>query len=173
MINHDFHFFTFFALRTNNYERILLMLNNCEHSIAKSQIGQQTNHEEMASYMSLYKKIEEDIVDSQRRISELRNDLVKAIVGRKNKQEYDLLAKIIKEHPDRRETLAKLNQLEQEIHGLQGLKDELIKRLEARSREFHVFMNSAYELQYLQSQEEDANFDNRIEQIIRPKPDEI
>ncbi|XP_015791863.1 THO complex subunit 7 homolog [Tetranychus urticae] len=145
-----------------NYERILLMLTNCEHSMAKSQQILSMNHLEMKNYQELYNKIDTGIADSQRKIAELKAELQQAKIVRKNKQEYDVLAQIIMDNPDRCDTLSRLNQLEEEINKLQQIKENLNKRLEKRGKQFQVLLTSAHELKKMLS-DEDNNIVNSID----------
>ncbi|XP_053207806.1 THO complex subunit 7 homolog isoform X2 [Panonychus citri] len=159
-----------------NYERILLMLTNCEHSMAKSQQILFMNHLEMKNYQDLYNKIEKGITDSQKKIADLKVELQQAKIIRKNKQEYDVLAQIIMDNPDRRDTLGRLNQLEEEINKLQLIKENLNKRLEQRGKQFQVLLTSAHELQKMLSDEDnnvnsiDDQFLDNLKRAVGDKP---
>ncbi|RWS19498.1 THO complex subunit-like protein, partial [Leptotrombidium deliense] len=137
-----------------NYERILLMLAHCEHSMAKSQQVLLMNRLEVQNYEELYTKIENGIDEAQDRIAKCKSELQKAKVIRKNKQEYDFLARIIVSHPDRKESLKRLALLEDEIKKLQQVKEELNKKVEKRRRQFQVLLTSAHELQMMLQEEE-------------------
>lgn len=129
------------------------------------------NQEEMSNYQQLYLKIEQGIQESQQKIIDFKNELLQAKAVRKNKQEYDALAKVIMEHPDRKKTLAQLSKLEQEIENLQQIKENLKKRLESRSKQFQVLISSAHELQKMLSQDDDPQLDSEINQIIEAGDD--
>ena len=130
--------------------------------MAKSQQILFMNHLEMKNYQDLYNKIEQGITDSQKKIADLKVELQQAKIIRKNKQEYDVLAQIIMDNPDRRDTLGRLNQLEEEINKLQLIKENLNKRLEQRGKQFQVLLTSAHELQKMLS-DEDNNIVNSID----------
>ncbi|RWS05304.1 THO complex subunit-like protein [Dinothrombium tinctorium] len=147
-----------------NYERILLMLTNCEHAMAKSQEVLLMNKLEVQNYEELYGKIEKGIEEAQQRIALCKADLQRAKVIRRNKQEYDMLAKIILEHPDRKESLKRLSLLEDEIKKLQQIKEELNRKVEKRRKQFQVLLTSAYELQLMLQEEENNILDNLDQQ---------
>lgn len=144
------------------------MLTNCEHAMAKSQQILLMNQMEMKNYQEIHSKIEEGILDSQKKISILKNELQKAKVVRKNKQEYDVWAKIIMKHPDRRETLKGLNQLEQEIKKLQQVRESLNRKYEKRSKQFQVLITSANELQKMFQEEENNIAENIQDPFLCP-----
>ena len=50
-------------------------------------------------------RIDEDLKNAVVKIEDCKKELEKAKVIRKNRQEYDALAKIINEHPDRQATI--------------------------------------------------------------------
>lgn len=131
------------------YERMLMTLAQCEFSISKSQQVLSMNQAEMRNYEQLYSEIEVGIANAQKKIVENKQELQKAKSIRKNKQEYDALAKVIAMQPDRRNTLSQLESLEKEIRGLQRSQQALDTRLEHRRRQFHVLLSSVYELQQL------------------------
>lgn len=138
--------------------------------MAKSQQILYMNQVEMNNYQQLHHKIEKGIQESQKKITDLKNELLQAKVVRKNKQEYDALAEIIMENPDRKNTLMQLNKLEQEIENLQQIKENLKKTLESRSKQFQVLISSAHELQKMLSQDDDPQLHSQIDQIMNPDP---
>ncbi|KER29853.1 hypothetical protein T265_13300, partial [Opisthorchis viverrini] len=63
------------------------------------------NKKQQEHYSELYKEIEYEIEKAKLRIEECREELRLAKIIRKNRREYDGLAKIIAEHPERDVTL--------------------------------------------------------------------
>lgn len=61
--------------------------------------------------------------------------------------EYDVLAKIIQQQPDRKNTSEKLETLKKELDDLEGTRKHLQERLEIRRKEFAVLMHSIQSLQ--------------------------
>uniref|UniRef100_A0A2R5LDR6 Putative tho complex 7 protein n=2 Tax=Ornithodoros turicata TaxID=34597 RepID=A0A2R5LDR6_9ACAR len=141
------------------YERMLMTLAQCEFSISKSQQVLEMNQKEMKNYEQLYSEIEVGIANAQKKIMENKQELQKAKSIRKNKQEYDALAKVIATQPDRCKTLSQLEALEKEIAALQKSQKALDTRLEHRRRQFHVLLSSVYELQQLLKDEENLDGD--------------
>lgn len=143
------------------YERMVMTLEQCEFAISKSQQVLRMNQAEMNNYEQLYREIEVGIADAQKKIVEYKQELQKAKSIRKNKQEYDALAKVIATQPDRRATLSKLESLETEIRGLHKAQQALDSRLEQRRRQFHVLLSSVYELQQLLKDEENVDSESQ------------
>ncbi|UYV81135.1 THOC7 [Cordylochernes scorpioides] len=141
--------------RLASYEKLLLTLSQCECCMEKSQQVQDMNHREMANYEELYNKIEAGISQAQQQILDCKADLQQAKRIRRNKQEYDGLAKIIEGQPDRRGTLAKLQTLSEEIQALQRTRSELDRNLEQRRRQFQLLLGAVYQLQTQLNEEGD------------------
>lgn len=129
--------------------RLLTTLAQVEFSMAKSQTVRAVNEKEMKNYENLYAKIETDIVQAQNNILECKTELQQAKRIRRNKQEYDALAKIIAAQPDRKVTMAKLEELGEKIRALEKTKEELDAKLEKRQKQFHVLLGALFELQQL------------------------
>lgn len=63
--------------------------------------------------------------------------------------EYDALARIISEQPDRKETHSKLQTLGEEIKGLEKTKQDLEMKSLKRHKQFKVLLSAAYQLQQI------------------------
>ncbi|XP_060926112.1 THO complex subunit 7 homolog [Limanda limanda] len=76
--------------------------------------------------------------------------------------EYDALAKVIQQHPDRHETLKQLEALK-ELQQLSHIKEN-VDKLELRKKQFHVLLSTIQELQQtLENDEKSDNDDNSQE----------
>ena len=73
------------------------------------------SQEELKSYEQLSKEIEIQIEGAKRDIEKTKAELQDAKRVRKNRIEYDVLAKVINEQPDRVETNLKLATLREEL----------------------------------------------------------
>ncbi|KAG8127954.1 hypothetical protein E2320_014854 [Naja naja] len=100
------------------YQRMLSTLSQCEFSMGKTLLVYDMNLREMENYEKIYKDIE-----------------------------YDNLAKIIQQHPDRHETLKQLEALGKELQHLSHIKESVEDKLELRRKQFHVLLSTIHELQ--------------------------
>ncbi|XP_014802123.1 PREDICTED: THO complex subunit 7 homolog, partial [Calidris pugnax] len=89
----------------SQYQRMLSTLSQCEFSMGKTLLVYDMNLREMENYEKIYKDIENSIAAAHEKISECKKQILQAKRIRKNRQEYDALAKVIQHHPDRHETL--------------------------------------------------------------------
>lgn len=137
------------------YQRLLSMLAQIEHAYAKTKFIYDMNIEEKAAYERLYKDIGNMIEETQQKIVDCKNELQQAKRIRKNKQEYDVLAKLIQQHPDRQETMKELEVLEKELKDFKREKQALEDKFELRRKEFHVLMVSICELTRLLEADEE------------------
>ncbi|XP_078518486.1 THO complex subunit 7 isoform X1 [Lissotriton helveticus] len=139
------------------YQRMLATLSQCEFSMGKTLLVYDMNLREMENYETIYTDIESSIAAAHEKIAECKKQILQAKRIRKNRQEYDALAKVIQNHPDRHETLKQLDALEKELQHLSHIKDSVEDKLELRRKQFHVLLSTIHELQQtLESDEKRA-----------------
>lgn len=100
------------------HERMLSQLAQCEFAQKKSRLVSNMSQEELQSYEQLSKEIEVQIEKAKEDIEKTKVELQDAKRVRKNRIEYDVLAKVISEQPDRLDTDMKLATLRQELDSL-------------------------------------------------------
>lgn len=128
---------------------MLAQLAQCEFAVTKSQLSSEMMAAELESYEELSKILEAGIEVVKSNIEKSKADLTHAKTVRKNRIEYDVLAKVISEQPDRKETLERLSALKAELAGLESTKQQLESRLSLRKKQFHVLVTSIHQLQAL------------------------
>uniref|UniRef100_A0A7M4FF99 THO complex subunit 7 n=2 Tax=Crocodylus porosus TaxID=8502 RepID=A0A7M4FF99_CROPO len=129
------------------YQRMLSTLSQCEFSMGKTLLVYDMNLKEMENYEKIYKDIENSIAAAHEKIAECKKQILQAKRIRKNRQEYDALAKVIQHHPDRHETLKQLEALGKELQHLSHIKENVEDKLELRRKQFHVLLSTIHELQ--------------------------
>ncbi|KAM3846914.1 THO complex subunit 7 isoform 1-T3 [Vipera latastei] len=129
------------------YQRMLSTLSQCEFSMGKTLLVYDMNLREMENYEKIYKDIENSIAAAHEKIAECKKQILQAKRIRKNRQEYDSLAKLIQKHPDRHETLKQLEALGKELQHLSHIKESVEDKLELRRKQFHVLLSTIHELQ--------------------------
>ncbi|EZA57817.1 hypothetical protein DMN91_003321 [Ooceraea biroi] len=129
------------------HERMLSQLAQCEFAQKKSRLVSNMSREELENYETLSKEIEIQIEEAKEEIENTKAELQDAKRVRKNRIEYDVLAKVINEQPDRLETDIKLATLRQELGSLKEKSEQLEHKLEMRRKQFHVLISSIHSLQ--------------------------
>lgn len=137
-----------------SYERLMSQLSQCEFSIAKSQQGCKMNAIELENYETLYKQIDSGTEAVKAEIVQAKEELSKAKQIRRNRMEYDALAKVIAQQPDRKGTEARLAELKTELESLKRCQGDLDAKLEMRRKQFHVLLTSIHQLQQLLDEEQ-------------------
>jgi len=137
------------------FEKLQSQLAAVEFNFAKANLVYGMNVKENENYEELYAKIDDDLKSAVVKIEECKKDLEKAKVIRKNRQEYDALAKIINQHPDRQATIDRIAALEKEHSDLKNTKTQLERKLEQRRRQFHLLVTSIHQLQALLDEDEE------------------
>lgn len=97
---------------------MLVHLNLCEHAMKKSQAVSRMNVEEMLMYDNMSSEIDHNIKNTKTDIDRAKNELKKAKTVRRNRMEYDVLAKLIIQHPPRTDTAKRLDDLKDELQAL-------------------------------------------------------
>lgn len=138
------------------HDRMLAQLAQCEFAVTKSQLGSEMMAAELKSYEALSKILESGIEVAKENIQKSKIDLAQAKTVRKNRIEYDVLAKVISEQPDRKETSERLSTLKTELANLETTKQQLESRLALRKKQFHVLVTSIHQLQALLDELDDA-----------------
>ncbi|NP_001080651.1 THO complex subunit 7 homolog [Xenopus laevis] len=131
----------------SQYQRMLSSLSQCEYSMGKTLLVHDMNLREMENYEKIYVDIESSIAAAHEKIAECKKQILQAKRIRKNRQEYDALAKVIEQHPDRHETLKQLEALDKELKQLSHTKENAEDKLELRRKQFHVLLSTIHELQ--------------------------
>ena len=130
--------------------------------------------EELKNYKNISKSIYSSIDTVKSQIDLYKESLKVAKKIRKNRMEYDVLAKIINKQPDRKETIQKHKQLQEELDGLHEERLQLNKKLDTKKKEFSVLMNSIKELEMILAQysSSDKNEESDVEIICDDDLDE-
>ncbi|KAG7299121.1 hypothetical protein JYU34_017633 [Plutella xylostella] len=139
------------------HDRMLAQLAQCEFAVTKSQLASEMMAAELKSYEALSHILETGIEAAKGNIEKSKADLAQAKVVRKNRIEYDVLAKVISEQPDRKQTNEKLSTLKTELASLETSKQQLEGRLSLRKKQFHVLVTSIHQLQALLDEPEDVD----------------
>lgn len=126
---------------------MLAQLAQCEFAVVKSDYSSKMMKQEKKNYEIVSSKIDLAIVQTKKQIDESKEKLVLAKKIRKNRMEYDVLAKIISQQPDRRKTTEKLELLKKDLNELGSVRRQLETKMEIRKNEFSVLMRSIKELQ--------------------------
>ncbi|XP_052867708.1 THO complex subunit 7 homolog [Anopheles cruzii] len=129
------------------YDRLLAQLALCEFDMKKSDFYANVMQQELKNYAGISDAIESGIETAKTQIGQSKQNLVLAKKIRKNRMQYDVLAKIINQQPDRKETVHQLESLKLELDQLKDSKADLERKLETKKKDFTVLMRSIVELQ--------------------------
>jgi len=140
-----------------SYQRMLTQLSSIEWSMAKSRQAEAMNIAEQKQYGKVHSKVEEGIIKAKAEIEETKQELVEAKLVRKNRMEYDALAKVIQSHPDRDSSTTRLETVREELGQLEEREKQLQEKLETRKKQFHLLVSSIHQMQDLLAEDEDEN----------------
>lgn len=126
---------------------MLSQLGLCEFAVTKSDYASRMMKQELRNYEAISQTIDSGIEHAKTQIEQSKENLVLAKKIRKNRMEYDVLAKVITQQPDRKKTTEKLDALKKELSELEHNRRQLQHKLEVRRNDFTVLMRSIKELQ--------------------------
>ncbi|XP_046751662.1 THO complex subunit 7 homolog isoform X1 [Diprion similis] len=145
------------------HERMLSQLAQCEFAQKKSRLVANMSQEELKNYERMSKDIGIQIEEAKKEIEKTKVELQDAKRVRKNRIEYDVLAKVISEQPDRLETDVKLATLRKELGTLKEKSEQLEHKLEMRRKQFHVLISSIHSLQGMLDESDEEIMDVSLE----------
>ncbi|KAK7069043.1 THO complex subunit 7 [Halocaridina rubra] len=128
------------------HDRLLTQLAATEHSSLKWKSIIDMNEIEIKHYDALRDETSENVKKACLAIEDAKQELEEARQVRRNRLEYDALARLIKEHPPRSDTANKLADLNQQLQSLKAKRDSLEEKLSLRRKQLHVLVTSLYQL---------------------------
>ncbi|XP_064633063.1 THO complex subunit 7 homolog [Lineus longissimus] len=129
------------------FQKMMMILAQCDTAMEKTLSVYEMNLTEQKTYEQLNNQIEKSIKEAFDKINECKTELQQAKRIRKNRQEYDALAKMIQQHPDRQDTMRQLEELDKEMESFKATKQSLEEKLEMRRKQFHVLIAAIHEMQ--------------------------
>lgn len=147
------------------HDRMLALLAQCDFALSKAYLTSTMSAEELQNYEDWSKKIELDIATAKQNIEKTKRELKNARTIRTNRIEYDLLAKVINEQPDRKKTNEELAQLKEDLRALHTTREQLEKKLEMRRKQFHVMLSSMHQLQTLLDESDAEMMDVSLDDV--------
>ena len=136
------------------YNQILFTLSQCEFAMEKIKLTVDMYEREKDNYKQMSSEIEHRREVAEGEIETYKDQLVDARQVRRNRQEYDALAKIINRYPNRKETTKEIEALEHSLLDLSQNKERLSQKVEERKKEFSLLVHSVNELQTLLQDDE-------------------
>ena len=131
------------------YEQLVATFHSIEFSLAKNELILDMNMREQNNYAQLYERIKVEIELAKKRIIESKFELQQARKIRKNRQEYDILAKQILNFPDRAEMQSTIRRLGDKVESLKKVEAEYYKKLDLRRKQFGVLLQALSALKNL------------------------
>merc|ERR1712109_387892 len=136
------------------HAKLRAQLLQCQWTDEKTKLVQAMNEREANTYEQLFEKIRSEIEHAEKEINETKIELDKAKKIRRNKMEYDAMAKQINLYPSRASTGKKKQEILAQLNRLKEEEEMLEDKLQSRKKQFHVLVQSIHRLQDLIDKEE-------------------
>jgi THO complex subunit 7 len=91
--------------------------------------------------------IQSKLKEAESDIAEAKSELEQARLVRRNRMEYDAVAKTIQAYPSRQESGKNIADVTAHLERLKEEEEELDAKLQQRKKQFHVLVNSIHQLQ--------------------------
>ncbi|KAH8380565.1 hypothetical protein KR009_011477, partial [Drosophila setifemur] len=129
------------------HDRLMAQFAQCKLTAMKNVQTLQMIEAERENYSRLVEQHEESIVLAREEIEASKRELVTAKQIRKNKMEYDLLASLIADQPDRGGTQRQIQTIRREIDDLVQTKLKMERKFQKRRNDFTLLMYTIHELE--------------------------
>ncbi|GJN09280.1 hypothetical protein PR202_ga27276 [Eleusine coracana subsp. coracana] len=129
------------------YKAFLQEINTFELPLMKSKAVVDANIREKESFNELQVEIQQQILQAQTDIEDLKKLLEKSKIERQHKEECEAIRKMISLQPPRSETEKLIADLEKEIADLEAENVACIRTLELRKKQFALLLHVVEELQ--------------------------
>lgn len=133
---------------------LVAQLLHIEWTDAKSKLVQEMNEREANNYEHILEVIQTKLEEAEKDITEAKSELDQARLVRRNRMEYDSMAKTIQAFPSREDSGKNIDQVTEELERLKQEEEELDAKLQQRKKQFHVLVNSIHQLQDMLELEE-------------------
>lgn len=144
---HGVHISSFPNYSPIMYDRLMAQFAQCKLTALKNVQTLQMIAGERDNYTQLVEHHEESIVLAKAEIESSKKELITAKQIRKNKMEYDLLASLIQDQPDRSETQRHIETIRREIDDLVQKKLKMERKFQKRRNDFTLLMYTIHELE--------------------------
>ncbi|ORX78667.1 hypothetical protein BCR32DRAFT_269951 [Anaeromyces robustus] len=129
-------------------ESLLIMLETLEINLHRSKQIFEMNNKEVNEYKLKIKNIEKRIEEGKIEIEELKKQLDQSKEERKNKLEYDEMARNINKYPSRSQIQKHMDILNKQINMLEKEHNYYEETINLRKKQFHTLLVSADEILY-------------------------
>merc|ERR1719376_1788450 len=97
-----------------------------------------------ASRSDAKSKLVQEMNEAEAGIQEAKKELEQARLVRRNRMEYDAMAKQINKYPSRERTGKNISEVKSELERLRAEEESLDMKLQMRKNQFHVLVNSIH-----------------------------
>jgi uncharacterized small protein (DUF1192 family) len=104
----------------------------------KMALGAQAAQAELSYYDSIGEKTQNSIANVREEIEKLRADLAQETKVRKNREEYEALAKMASDREPSRDTKRKLEVIHSEMEKIRNDTDKRQRKLDVKGKQFHL-----------------------------------
>jgi hypothetical protein len=112
----------------------------------KMALGAQAAAHELAHYDAIQQTTAQSLTATRTEIEALRKELAHQIKVRKNRLEYEALAKMASDREPSRDTKRKLNEIRVEMDKIQDDTNKIQKKLDVKGKQFHLLSRCVQDL---------------------------
>ncbi|CAK8681133.1 THO complex subunit 7 homolog [Clavelina lepadiformis] len=153
---------------SSTHQRMLSFLAQSELAMTKTSFVYEMNKRQMEKYTQLQQEIDKQVELAHVEIEKCKEELEEAKLVRRNRQEYDALAGVVLQQPDRQQTDSEIGDLNKELEELRSTEEQLMMKLDLRKKQFHALLTSIYQLQETlkEEEEEERREEEKVEESL-------
>lgn len=149
----------------STHQRMLSFLTQSECSITKASLVYQMNNDQQKKYQKLQEEIDDNVELAHSEIEKCKRELEEAKLVRRNRQQYDVMAEVVLQQPDRIRTEHQIRDTRTELADLATQERQLVEKLNQRKKQCHALLTSISQLQSILKEERDQE-DHQDQQIM-------
>ncbi|KAK2721360.1 THO complex subunit 7 homolog isoform X2 [Artemia franciscana] len=143
----------------NDEELLKFHLSQAEWNMLKTHLIIGMTSKEEKAYNSLHESIGKKIEELRNDILTAKKDLENAQIVRKQRMEYDSIAKLICQYPNRKEEEKQLKETRRQLADSERKLRDLDQKIELRTKQFMLLMDALYMLESTLENEDESGIE--------------
>ena len=131
------------------YQSLLSNIVLCENSLSKCEYIENAQNLQSKMMEEMLQQKDKELESLQYQVEQLKQEYERLNVDKQNKEQYEVVIKLINEHPSREKTEKEISSIETQISELESENERISEKFENKSKQFQLLL---YALNTLQSE---------------------
>jgi len=141
------------------YEEIVTNIVLCENALARCQYVDNATELQSQKLSQLMSEKDEELKKLEAEVASLKEEYNKLNVNKQNREQYEVLVKLINEYPSREKTEKEISAIEGQINQLEEENEKINDKISNRTKQFQLLLFALNQLQTELDKEEKKDMD--------------